>query len=108
MELGLKDTVAVVWGAAGGIGAATAAEFASEGARVALVDRDRDALNSLAEKLSGLFATPTLPLVADVTDPASVAAVADQVWDRWGQHQANRAPRAPHRSRLSRSTRRGS
>ena len=44
----LKDGVAVVTGAAGGIGAAVARKLTEEGMQVILVDRDGVALASLA------------------------------------------------------------
>lgn len=47
----LKGKVAVITGAAGGIGRATAQLFLREGARVLLVDRDREPLAALAKEL---------------------------------------------------------
>lgn len=61
----------LITGAAGGIGAATAAAFAAQGASLALVDRERGALESLADEL-GLDREKTLLLVADVRDEEQV------------------------------------
>ncbi|MFI6309846.1 SDR family NAD(P)-dependent oxidoreductase [Nocardia fusca] len=59
---------AIVTGGAGGIGKATAQLLASEGARVLLVDRDRDALAKAAAEVSG----EVHAFDADVTDDRSV------------------------------------
>lgn len=47
----LRDRVAIITGATGGIGAATARRFLDEGAKVFLVDLDEDALRELATEL---------------------------------------------------------
>ena len=52
MDLHLAGKVAVVTGAAHGIGAATARAFAKEGALVVVVDRDREAGSFLARSLA--------------------------------------------------------
>jgi len=49
----LSGRRAVVTGAGSGIGRATAVLFAEEGARVVLVDRDRDAAGQVAARLAG-------------------------------------------------------
>ncbi len=75
--------VVVITGAAGGIGRAAAARFASEGARVGLVDLSRDGLReSLAavEKAGG----EGLIVEADVTRAADVSRYAAAVAERWG------------------------
>ena len=61
----LKDKVAIVTGAAGGIGRSTARRFVEEGARVVLVDRDETPLAEAARDVGG----ETARVVGDVTDP---------------------------------------
>jgi NAD(P)-dependent dehydrogenase (short-subunit alcohol dehydrogenase family) len=53
MTTGLEGRVVLLTGAAGGIGRATAAAFAAEGARLALLDKDEPGLNTLRDELSG-------------------------------------------------------
>jgi pyridoxal 4-dehydrogenase len=61
----------VVTGAARGLGFAAARCLAAEGARVALLDRDEEALMSAAERLGGR-AAGALSHVVDVTDEQAV------------------------------------
>lgn len=62
----LQDRVALITGAAGGIGAATARRFCEEGARVVLVDSHTQALENLARSLQAAGAQ-AVALTADVT-----------------------------------------
>ncbi len=73
--------VAVVTGAARGIGAGTARRFAAEGAAVAVLDVDRDAAAATAKALD---AEQALGVACDVSDAASVDAAVDQVVDQLG------------------------
>lgn len=53
MEFGIRGKVALITGAAGGIGSATARMFRAQGARVALFDRDGEGAQRLAAELAG-------------------------------------------------------
>jgi NAD(P)-dependent dehydrogenase (short-subunit alcohol dehydrogenase family) len=70
MEGRLQDKVAVVTGAAAGIGRATAVRFAREGARLVAADVDRDRLEGLAAQVNGEFGTGIRTVVADVSQDA--------------------------------------
>jgi NAD(P)-dependent dehydrogenase (short-subunit alcohol dehydrogenase family) len=78
--------VALVTGAARGIGLATARRFLTEGWRVALLDIEGQLLK---DAVAGL-ATPdvTLALHCDVSDAAAVAAAIDTVAKRFGRLDA--------------------
>ncbi len=71
----LKDQVAVVTGAASGLGAATARRLLKAGAKVVLVDRDRDRGEKLAAELGHLarFACADITSEAEVHSALSAA-----------------------------------
>jgi NAD(P)-dependent dehydrogenase (short-subunit alcohol dehydrogenase family) len=79
----LRDRVAVVTGAASGIGLALSERFAAEGMRVVLADVEERALAAAAEKLARTGAK-TLAVVTDVTQPASVDALAARAFEAFG------------------------
>jgi rhamnose utilization protein RhaD (predicted bifunctional aldolase and dehydrogenase)/NAD(P)-dependent dehydrogenase (short-subunit alcohol dehydrogenase family) len=74
----LTGQVVVVTGAGSGIGRATAAAFAAEGAEVAVLDRDAEAAAKAAGGLKGL------PVACDVTDRASVRAAFASIAETFG------------------------
>lgn len=71
----LVGKVALVTGAAGGIGAATAKRLTSDGACVLLTDRDSEALESTREQMTKAFGKDVIrAAVCDVTQEDQVAA----------------------------------
>jgi len=72
---GLKNKRVLITGAAGGIGTATVGRFLEEGARVAALDRDEDALRRLQHAHAALSGS----VVADVSDPDDVARAFEQL-----------------------------
>jgi len=70
-EKPLARRIVVVTGGASGIGAATAAAFAKEGAEVVVLDRDVSQVKGFA-------------IACDVTDPKAVRAAFDKVAATWG------------------------
>ncbi|MBI3359649.1 MAG: SDR family oxidoreductase, partial [Chloroflexi bacterium] len=79
MTMRLKDRVALITGAARGIGRAIAGAFAAEGASVVLADVDRAALEATQRDLGGL-AIPT-----DVSDEESVRAMVETTVRHYGR-----------------------
>ncbi|WP_296951852.1 SDR family oxidoreductase [uncultured Massilia sp.] len=80
----LEEQVIVVTGATSGIGLATARKAAQAGARVVLVARDADALDTLAHEMRQRGAE-ALTVAADVGDPADVARIAREAVQRYGR-----------------------
>jgi NAD(P)-dependent dehydrogenase (short-subunit alcohol dehydrogenase family) len=76
--------VAIVTGAADGIGWATAQALARDGYRVALLDLKAEVLQARAEALGEAH----LALACDITSEAAVAQAVDAVAARWGRIDA--------------------
>ncbi len=76
--------VAFVTGAASGIGRATAVAFATEGARVAILDRTEEALADTAEAVRQVGGE-ILVLACDVSDPDQVEASVGRVVETFGR-----------------------
>jgi NAD(P)-dependent dehydrogenase (short-subunit alcohol dehydrogenase family) len=77
-----EGRVAVITGAASGIGLAAATRFAALGMRVCLADLNAEALDQAAATIAspGVIAVPT-----DVSDPASVDHLRDSVYAAFGE-----------------------
>jgi NAD(P)-dependent dehydrogenase (short-subunit alcohol dehydrogenase family) len=74
----LDGRVAIVTGGSSGLGAAVSRSLAGLGARVAVVARRRDRLQSLAEEIGGLA------LGGDLAEPDRIAEIVPEVADRLG------------------------
>ena len=74
----LDNKVAIITGAASGIGRATAVRFAAEGAKVVVADLSEASGTVLAEELSGLY------VHVDVADEESVKAMFSATVDAFG------------------------
>jgi NAD(P)-dependent dehydrogenase (short-subunit alcohol dehydrogenase family) len=84
MDLGLTDRRAIVTGGSRGIGLATARALVAEGADVALVARDPDALARAAEQLAADSGRTVIAVPADTGDDASVTEMVEEVATRLG------------------------
>jgi len=76
----LKDKVAIITGAAKGIGFATAQRFSQEGAKVMIADVNPDAVKAAVDLIPGSEA-----YVVNVTDRASIEVAVDQILKRHGR-----------------------
>jgi NAD(P)-dependent dehydrogenase (short-subunit alcohol dehydrogenase family) len=79
---GLQDRVAVVTGAANGIGAATTHRLHQEGAKVALLDVDRTGGKVVADQLG---AERALFIACDVTSEEQIVAAVDATIEQFGR-----------------------
>ncbi len=78
-----EQKTAIVTGAARGIGLATTKQFLAEGRRVAMIDRDAEALMAEAGALENV-----LPVVCDVSQPEQVDAMIAEVAGAFGRIDA--------------------
>ena len=81
---GLSGKVALVTGAAGGIGLATSERLARDGADVAMVDLNSDAVSRAAESVAGATGARALPIAVDVADRRQVQDMARKVESELG------------------------
>ncbi|MGI8952607.1 MAG: SDR family oxidoreductase [Chitinophagaceae bacterium] len=73
-----KDKVIVITGASGGVGRATAWEFAKQGAKIALLARGSEQLEGTKKEVENLGGK-ALPIEVDVADAKAVEAAAERV-----------------------------
>ena len=80
----LSGRIAVVTGAANGIGRASALRLAREGAHLAVVDREGEALQAVERAIEGL-GVPALAITADWTDAVAVGLAFAAIRRRFGR-----------------------
>ncbi len=79
----IRDRVALVTGAASGMGRATAHLFADEGARVAVTDVEAQGVDAVVKEICEAGGEAA-GWVLDVRDPARTVEVVDQIVERFG------------------------
>lgn len=84
MDLGFAGAATVVVGGGRGMGFATAQCLAEDGARIAIVGRSRDVLDTAATELTRLGSPEAVPIVADTSDSEQVERAFAEVGERWG------------------------
>jgi len=83
--LRFSDKVAIITGAGRGIGKAIARRLASEGAKVAVGDIDREAGEETAEEIRNDYQGQAIAVYVDVTNEDSVNAMVEEVIKRFGK-----------------------
>src|SRR5438093_5512780 len=87
MNLSFENKVALVTGAASGMGLATAEAFAAAGAAVALVDINEPAVRKVAERLIAA-GHKVIAIACDVTDEVEVKKMVEQIVSAFGRLDA--------------------
>ena len=83
-EIPLRNSVAVVSGAAGAIGSGICEELLKNGCHVAVTDLPGGNLNSLVNEFKVKYKEKVIGVGLDVTDPKSVASGFEKVIRTWG------------------------
>jgi 3-oxoacyl-[acyl-carrier protein] reductase len=84
VDLGLEGSAAVVTGGTKGMGRAIAETFADDGARVAVLARGAEAMDTTLAELRRRGCPDAVGLSVDLTDPAAIDGAFAQLGERWG------------------------
>ena len=79
-----EDKVVLITGASGGIGRASAIDFAKEGAKLALVSRSKDKLDKVADEIKQ-YTNEVMVIPTDVSNQDQVNEMVSQVTNRFGR-----------------------
>lgn len=83
--LGLENKVAVVTGAVGGMGRVICAELAKQGAKLVLLDLNKEVAESYAKELSETYGVETLALAINTTIEETVDKAVEKVKEKFGR-----------------------
>lgn len=83
--LGLENKVAVVTGAVGGMGRVICAELAKQGAKLVLLDLNKEVSESYAKELSETHGVETLALAINTTIEETVDKAVEKVKEKFGR-----------------------
>lgn len=81
----MEKRVAIITGAARGIGQAIAARLADDGFTIVIADIDQPAAQAASEQIAAISGVDAFAVQLDVTDPASVRNMVDQVLEQTGR-----------------------
>lgn len=84
MSSSLAGRSVIVTGAGRNVGEAISRELVSRGARVVVVDLDKESADRVAKVLNGEWPGSAVSLVADVSSAEDVRQMVDAAWDRAG------------------------
>src|SRR5579872_1557826 len=84
MDLGLRNTVAVVAASSKGIGKAVAWEFAREGAQVVVNGRDLETVTATADEIARGTHAEVEPVAADMSEPSGPESLIQRAVERFG------------------------
>lgn len=87
MDISLEGKTALVSGSTGGIGKATAIQFAEMGARVILLARNEEKLKTVLERLESISGAGHGIAVADFSNPDAVKEAVEIVLEKFGPIQ---------------------
>ena len=82
--LQLDDRVALITGAASGMGQAAALLLAKEGAKIGVLDLSAEDVQETVDKINN-SGGQAIPLIADVSQPDQMQQAATQLADKWGR-----------------------
>lgn len=82
--MSFKNKVVIITGASSGIGAGAALKFVQEGAKVAIVGRQKDKLHQVAEECKTLGYAPLI-IEADVTKDEDLKRIVNSTIERFGK-----------------------